>query len=93
MLILDISSWWQALTSLEKIFWAVSILFSVLFVIQLILSFVVGDGDASGGSADEYVSGDDGTGHQFFTIKNMIAFFTIFGWAGLAYIRLMHHFQ
>jgi hypothetical protein len=87
MYILDISSWWQALTSLEKVFWAVALIFSLLFLIQLILSFIAGDGDASGGSADEYVGGDDGTGHQFFTIKNLIAFFTIFGWTGLACIR------
>lgn len=87
MTLLDISSWWQALTSFEKIFWGIALLFSALFVIQLILSFITGDGDSSLGDADEYISGDEGTGHQFFTIKNMIAFFTIFGWTGIAGIK------
>ncbi|HEX7845673.1 MAG TPA: hypothetical protein VF476_07690, partial [Chitinophagaceae bacterium] len=84
MIFLDISSWWQALNSIEKIFWVVALLFSALFLIQLVLSFITGDGDPSTGDADDYVGGDDGTGHQFFTIKNMIAFFTIFGWTGIA---------
>ncbi len=87
MLLLDISSWWQQLPSLERIFWVVALLFSALFVIQLILSFVIGDGDASEGDADSYVAGDDGAGHQYFTIKNMIAFFTIFGWTGIACLQ------
>ncbi len=87
MILLDLSSWWQAMTSFEKIFWAAALLFSLLFLIQLVLSFITGDGDTSMGDADEYISGDDGIGHQFFTIKNMIAFFTIFGWTGIACIK------
>ena len=87
MILLDISSWWQALNSMEKIFWCISLLFSALFLIQLVLSFIAGDGDSSLGDADEYISGDEGTGHQFFTIKNLIAFFTIFGWTGIACLK------
>lgn len=87
MILLDISSWWQALNSVEKIFWGIALLFSVLFLIQLVLSFITGDGDSSLGDADEYISGDEGTGHQFFTIKNLIAFFTIFGWTGIACLK------
>lgn len=87
MTLLDISSWWQAMTSIEKIFWGISLFFSLLFLIQVVLSFVGGDSDMSGGDADQYVGGDDGTGHQFFTIKNLIAFFTIFGWTGIACLK------
>lgn len=87
MILLDISSWWQVLTSMEKIFWGISLLFSALFLIQLVLSFIAGDGDSSLGDADEYISGDEGMGHQFFTIKNLIAFFTIFGWTGIACLK------
>jgi len=53
----------------------------------LVLSFIAGDGDSSLGDADEYISGDEGMGHQFFTIKNLIAFFTIFGWTGIACLK------
>lgn len=87
MLFLDISSWWQSLGSFEKTFWVIALFFSLLFLIQLVMSFISTDGDVSGGDADEYVGGDHGIGHQFFTIKNLIAFFTIFGWTGIAAIK------
>ena len=87
MVILDISSWWQALPSFEKIFWGIALLFSLLFLVQAVLSFTGGDGADGGGDADSMIGADDGAGHQFFTIKNMIAFFTIFGWTGIACIK------
>jgi hypothetical protein len=84
MIQLDISSWWQSMLAFEKILWVIALLFSLLFVVQTIMSFAGGDADMADGDADASVIGDDGTGHQFFTIKNLIAFFTIFGWTGIA---------
>ncbi|HMR91021.1 MAG TPA: hypothetical protein PKC69_01850 [Chitinophagaceae bacterium] len=84
MRLLNISAWWQSLATFDKIFWAIALLFSLLFLIQTVLSFVGGDGDESFGDADEAVGSDDGIGYGFFTIKNFIAFFTIFGWTGIA---------
>ena len=84
MVLLDISSWWQGMDFFAKIFWAIALLFSLLFLVQLVMSFAGGDGSEATGDADDYVSGDDGIGYQFFTIRNMIAFFTFFGWAGVA---------
>lgn len=84
MLLLDISSWWQAMGSFEKILWAIALVFSILFIIQSVMSAAGGDTGEAHGHADEYVSGDDGIGYQFFTIKNMVAFFTMFGWVGVA---------
>jgi hypothetical protein len=46
-----------------------------------------GDGDAAFGDADTSIAADDGVGYQFFTIKNMVAFFTVFGWTGIAFIK------
>lgn len=87
MILLDISSWWQNLADFDKIFWAIALVFSLLFLLQTILSFAGGDGDHSFGDADASVDHDEGIGYGFFTIKNMIAFFTIFGWTGLALIK------
>jgi hypothetical protein len=84
MNLLDISSWWQSMASFEKTLWVIALLFSLLFLLQTIMSFTGGDADMAGGDADASVMGDDGMGHQFFTIKNLIAFFTIFGWTGIA---------
>jgi hypothetical protein len=87
MQLLDISSWWLATPFFEKIFWVIAILFTLLFLIQAILSFTAGDGDAAMGDADVSIDHDAGVGYQFFTIKNLIAFFTVFGWTGIACIR------
>lgn len=86
-MLLDLSSWWQTHPPFDKILWGIAIFFSVLFLIQSVLSLIAGDADTATGHPDDYVSGDDGVGHQFFTIKNMIAFFTVFGWAGIACIQ------
>ena len=87
MILLDISSWWQSTPSFEKIFWVIAVLFSLMFLIQAILSFAGGDGDAATGEADVSIDHDAGMGYQFFTIKNLIAFFTVFGWTGIACIQ------
>ncbi len=87
MTLLDISSWWSAMSGFEKIFWAIALLFSVLFLIQTVLSFIGGDGAESLGDSDSAIAHDDGMDQGFFTIRNMIAFFTIFGWTGIALIK------
>jgi uncharacterized membrane protein len=86
MTLLGISSWWQGLELFDKALWAITIISSALFVIQLLISIAGGDSDDGSaiGSSEEYVGDDSGIGHQFFTIKNLIAFFTMFGWVGIA---------
>ncbi|MCR6719167.1 MAG: hypothetical protein NVV59_02520 [Chitinophagaceae bacterium] len=84
---LDLAGWWQSLAGFEKIFWGIALFFSLLFVIQTVFSFIAGDGDESFGDSDVAIGEDDGMGHGFFTIKNFIAFFTIFGWTGVALIK------
>ncbi|WP_353126527.1 hypothetical protein [Parapedobacter pyrenivorans] len=84
---LSIATWWQTLGGVEKFFWAVALLFSFMFVVQTIISFIGGDDDGAFGDSDEYVDGDGGIDYQFFTIKNFITFFTVFGWVGLACLQ------
>lgn len=84
MFLLDLTTWWQSMPGFEKIFWVIALLFSLLFVVQTVFSFVSGDGDEALGDSDAAIGDDDGIGYGFFTIKNFIAFFTIFGWTGIA---------
>jgi hypothetical protein len=83
-MLLSISTWWQHLDTFEKTLWAIAILFSTIYTFQSILSISGGDADHAAGDADTSVEHDDGMEYQFFTIKNMIAFFTMFGWVGIA---------
>jgi membrane protein implicated in regulation of membrane protease activity len=83
---LTISIWWTAMSLPLKIYWVVAIPFTLLFLFQLILTFTGGDfseSDASGDS-DAAIDADTGIDFQFLTLKNLIAFFTIFGWTGVA---------
>ena len=82
----DFSSWWSALEMFPKVYWMIAIPFSVFFIIQTLVSLFAGDveHDVAG---DSDVSSDDGVPFQFFSIKNLVAFFTIFGWSGLACIN------
>jgi hypothetical protein len=78
------SEWWNGLSTVLKIFWSVAIPFTMLFVLQLVLSFM--HGDTADDLPDAEVSADHGAGFQFFTLKNLVGFFTIFGWVGIAMI-------
>lgn len=75
--------WWDALVILEKIYWGIAIPFTIFFFLQIALTFFGGDVPEDG-DADFDVETDDGIGFQFFTLKNLVAFFTIFAWAGIA---------
>ncbi len=87
MTTLSIATWWQPLDGVDKFFWAVALLFSFMFIVQTVLSFIGGDDEGAFGDSDEYVDGDGGIDYQFFTIKNFITFFTVFGWVGLACLQ------
>jgi hypothetical protein len=83
-MLLSISTWWEHLATFEKILWAIAILFSTIYLFQSFLSISGGDVDHASGDADGSVEHDDGMDYQFFTIRNMVAFFMMFGWTGIA---------
>jgi len=83
----DLNSWWVALETFEKIFWIISIPSTLIFLVLLIMTFFGGDVADDVSDADMEIDADEGIGFQFITFKNLIAFFTIFGWIGIASIR------
>ncbi|WP_207497061.1 hypothetical protein [Aridibaculum aurantiacum] len=69
---------------MEMMLWIIALLFSTILVILSILSLL-------GGAFDFFDDGYDGgdidggdVSFQFFSIRNLVVFFTIFGWSGLA---------
>jgi len=78
-------SWWEGLSLVLKIYWALAVPFTVFFVLQLIMSFI--GVDSPDDLPDAEIEADHGIGFQFFTLKNLVGFFTIFGWAGIASIQ------
>ena len=72
---------------LEQTYWYAALLGSGALILIFILTFI-GGGDADmDADLDDFDGGDDGgVGFQFFTFKNVVAFFTIFGWSGIVCI-------
>ena len=75
--------WYVALSSFERVYWIISIVGSVIFLILMALTFIGGDVDDLG-DVDADIDGDIGIDFQFLSFKNLVGFFTIFGWSGIA---------
>lgn len=76
----------EGMSTLEQTYWGFALLGSIVFLIIFILTFV-GGGDADmEADASDFEADDGGVGFQFFTFKNVVAFFTIFGWTGVTCI-------
>jgi membrane protein implicated in regulation of membrane protease activity len=82
-------TWWAGLQTAEKVYWFIALPFTAVFLFQLVLTFLGGDTDHFSFSADHDVTfdGDHGVGFQFLSIKNLIGFFAIMGWTGIAMLN------
>ena len=75
------------LTELGKTYFIIACIGSVLFLGFMLLAFLGGDTEADTPDVDMEIDGDGGIGFQFLSIRNMLAFFTIFGWTGVLCTR------
>jgi len=70
---------------LEKVYWITALIGSALLIVILIMTLIGGDMDSDmDADATSFDADDGGVGFQFFTFKNLVAFFTIFGWTGIS---------
>ena len=77
--------WFSNLEFIPKLYWLIALVGSFIFIIVMIMAFTGGDaGDI--GDVDSEIDGDTGIGFQFISFKNLVGFFTIFGWSGIACI-------
>jgi hypothetical protein len=76
------SDWWNTLSGAHQVFWVIALVFSVLFLIQFVLSLIGLDFDSD---ADADAKTDHGMDANFtiFSVRSIIAFFTFFGWGGV----------
>jgi len=76
----------EGMTTLEQTYWGFALLGSIVFLIIFILTFIGGGDSDMEADANDFEADDGGVGFQFFTFKNLVAFFTIFGWTGITCI-------
>ena len=76
MYLLSLSDWWIALTGTEQFYWSIALVASIIFIIQLLVTFI-------GLDADLEADIDDGTGFGLISFRTLIAFATFFGWGGV----------
>ena len=82
----NLTTWWSALGTVEKIYWALAVPFTLLFLFQLIMTLIGGDVDTDQ-EVDTDTDADDTHGFQLISVKNLIGFFTIFSWTGIAALK------
>ncbi|WP_400070896.1 hypothetical protein [Zobellia russellii] len=74
----------EMMTLFEKIYWVTALVASVILIILLLLTFIGGEVDDVDGDVDADIDADTGIEFQFLSFKNLVGFFTLFGWSGIA---------
>ena len=98
-----LNEWWTEIPNFERIFWFLAVPSSIISLLQLILEFIGMGSDSMDADFDSNVDVDvdadldadvsDSSGHhaggdlRIFTVRGFIVFFTLFGWAGIAFTR------
>lgn len=79
--------WWNSLSVVMKILWAITLSASLIFVIQSVMTFlgadVDGGLDVDAGGADIDASGEPGSDMGLLTFRNFVNFFLGFGWTAV----------
>jgi len=75
--------WFSALSTFSKVYWVIALISSVIFLILLVMTIIGGEVDDMG-DVDADIEADAGVGFQFLSFKNLMGFFTIFGWSGIS---------
>ncbi|RPD96638.1 hypothetical protein EGM88_09760 [Aureibaculum marinum] len=74
----------NGMSTFEQTYWIIALIGSIIFFIIMISTFIGESMDSDMlEDSTEFEADDGGVGFQFFTLKNLIAFFTIFGWTGV----------
>ena len=79
---------WSEIEIFEQVFWIITIPATVIFLILLVLTIFGSDADVDVDTdVDAGIADGDSIPFQFLSLKNIVAFFTVFGWSGLGFIH------
>ena len=79
---------WSELSTLNQIYWIITIPSTLIFIFLLITTIIGSDVDADVETdIDQDLADGDSIPFQFISLKNIVAFFTMFGWSGLGFLN------
>ncbi len=78
--------WFSNLELFPKVYWGIALIASLVFIFMMLFTFIGAETDGLDTDVDTDIESDTGIGFQFITFKNLVGFFTIFGWSGIACI-------
>lgn len=82
-MLLTITDLWQQASGLEKAYWVFAVPSTLIFLFIMVTTFIGGDSmDADPSDLDSDAL--DGVASQYFTFKNLVGFFLLFSWTGIA---------
>lgn len=88
MLINSILPNWSEVGIFEQVFWVITIPATVIFLVLLVLTVLGSDADVDVDTdVDAGIADGDTIPFQFLSLKNIVAFFAVFGWSGIGFIH------
>lgn len=83
-------TWWSSMDVIQQIVWIIAMTTSLIFVIQMIMTFVGMDSNAdfSGDFGDTSMSELSSMPFQLFTFRNFINFFLGFSWSYIVFLDI-----
>lgn len=84
-------TWWSSMDIMLQIAWVIALITSLIFVIQMIMTFVGMDSNAdfSTDMGDPSISETTSTPFQLFTFRNFINFFLGFSWSYIVFSGML----
>lgn len=87
-MLLSIFPVWSELNLMSQVYWLIAAPATVIFLLMLILTIFGSDADTDMQTEfDHSFDHGDGIPFQFLSLKNIVGFFTMFGWSGLGFIN------
>lgn len=88
MIINSILPNWSTIGLFEQVFWIITIPATVIFLALLVLTIFGSDIHTDvDTNIDSHIDAGDSIPFQFLSIKNIVAFFAVFGWSGIGFIH------
>ena len=88
MITISILPDWSAIGVFEQVYWILAIPATLIFTVLLVLTIAGSDADTDVDTdIDSDIADGDSIPFQFISLKNIVAFFAVFGWSGIGFIN------